>query len=331
MPANLTPQYLEAEERYKKAKDNHERMEALKVMLSTIPKHKGTEKLQADIKRKIAKLRDDMEHGKGQGAKRRDILHVEREGAGQVAVIGPANVGKSQLVVSLTNATIEVADYPFTTRTFHPGMMIYENIQIQLVDLPPLSDVHMESWVPTVIRQADLVTLVVDLNRDDLPEQIDSSIAILETHKLKIVKVVDTALEDARDRFKRAVIIGNKIDLEKARENLDVLKELYETDLPIMPISAAKGTGLDDLKRTLFQMLEIVRVYSKRPGKEAEFAKPFIFKIGSNLLDFAAAVHQDFARNLDYARVWNSEKYTGQRINRDYVLNDGDVIELHMV
>ena len=331
MPANLTPQYLEAEERYKKAKDNHERMDALKVMLSTIPKHKGTEKLQADIKRKIAKLRDDMEHGKGQGAKRRDAVHVEREGAGQVAVIGPANVGKSQLVVSLTNATIEVADYPFTTRTFHPGMMIYENIQIQLVDLPPLSNVHMESWVPIVIREADLVMLVVDLSRDDLPEQLDSSFEILDAQRLKLVRVVDTTLEDARERFKRAIIIGNKIDLEKARENLDILKELYDTDLPIMPVSAAKGTGLDELKRSLFQMLDIVRVFSKRPGKEPEFAKPFIFKRGSTLLDFAASVHQDFARNLDYARVWNAEKYTGQRINRDYLLNDGDTIELHMV
>ncbi len=330
MPANLTPQYLEAEQRYKKAKDGHEKMKALKEMLSTIPKHKGTEKLQADIKRRIAKLRDEMEHKKGQPGKKKATFHVEREGAAQIAIIGPPNTGKSQLVVQLTNASIEVAAYPFTTRIFHPGMMVYDNIQIQLVDLPPISEEYMESWVPMIIREADLVLLIVDLSCDDPIEQIESVKKILASHKIMLVKEAGDTHEDEREKRKQTIIVGNKIDLQEAHENSSLVKELYCNDFPFLSISALKSINLDTLKTTIFQILDIVRVYSKPPGKEAEFSKPFIFKRGSTLLDFAAAVHQDFARNLKFARVWGSEKFDGQRINRDYLLADGDVIELHM-
>ncbi|MEW5806778.1 MAG: GTPase [Acidobacteriota bacterium] len=329
MPANLTPQYLEAEERYKQAKDNQERMKALKEMLSTIPKHKGTEKLQADIKRRLAKLRDEMEHKKGGPGKRRVSFHVEREGAAQVAIVGPPNVGKSQLLVRLTNASIEVADYPFTTRTFHPGMMPYENIQIQLIDLPPISAEHMENWVPMIIRDADLILLMIDLSRDDFTEQIGSVGKALEAHNIKLVRSPNRIAEDDREGSKETLIVGNKIDLERARENFEELKRLYGADFPILGISASKSIHLEELKRSLFQMLNIVRVYSKPPGKEPDVSKPFIFQKGSTLLDFAGAVHRDFVQNLKFARVWGSGKFEGQRIHRDYLLTDGDIIELH--
>ena len=128
MPANLTPQYHAAEERYKQARDDREKMKALKEMMAYIPKHKGTEKLQADIKRKIARLKDDMEVKRSKGG-HRFSFSVEREGAAQIVVVGPPNVGKSCLISNLTDTNLEVADYPFTTRIFQPAMMQYEDFQ----------------------------------------------------------------------------------------------------------------------------------------------------------------------------------------------------------
>ena len=143
MPANLTPEYLAAEEEFKSAQSHEEKIAALERMLSTVPKHKGTEKLQADIKRRLSRERKEG-HKKG-GARTVPFWLVKKEGAGQVALIGPPNAGKSSLLAALTNARPEVADYPFTTHAPTPGMMAYENIQVQLIDLPPVSRSEVSS------------------------------------------------------------------------------------------------------------------------------------------------------------------------------------------
>ncbi|MBI4832824.1 MAG: 50S ribosome-binding GTPase, partial [Candidatus Lindowbacteria bacterium] len=158
MPANLTPDYIEAEKAYKEAKAPAEKMECLERMLSTIPKHKGTEKMQADIKRRIAQLKDKMEHERSQ-KRGGPSLVVKREGAGKVVLIGPPNTGKSQIICSLTNAKPEVAPYPFTTRVPVPAMMPFKDVFIQLVELPALSEDHFEPATCDNIRNADLVLI----------------------------------------------------------------------------------------------------------------------------------------------------------------------------
>ncbi len=331
MPANLTPQYLAAEERYKQARDDREKLKALKEMLANIPKHKGTEKLQADIKRKIAKLKDDIDTKKSRGG-HRFSYGVEREGAGQVVVVGPPNVGKSLLVSSLTGATLEVADYPFTTRACQPAMMEYEDIQIQLVDLPPLSEAFVENWMSSVIRVADLMLLVSDVSRDDLLEQLDSTLAILDGFKIKPRGLV--AAGDALDPVHwsqiRTLLVANKIDCPGALDNAQILQELYGDKLELITVSAANSANLAELKRKIVQALQIIRVYSKRPGHDPDTRRPFTFPLGSSLMDFAKAVHKDFAENLKFARVWGKNVFDGQRINRDYLLQDKDIIELHI-
>ena|SRR5215471_6222501 len=162
MPANLTPEYLAAEREYKSAQTHVEKIEALERMLARLPKHKGTEKLQADLKRRLSQARKESQ--KKGGAHTVPFWVVEREGAGQVALIGPPNSGKSKLLCALTHARPEVADYPFTTRLPTPGMMTFENVQIQLVDLPPLAAEFMEPWLPRVIRAAHAAVLVLNLN-----------------------------------------------------------------------------------------------------------------------------------------------------------------------
>ncbi len=328
MPANLNAQYYSAEERYKGAKDDRERFKALKEMLAVIPKHKGTEKLQADLKKKISRLKDEMQTGKSKGPKRLSYS-IEKEGAGQVALVGPPNAGKSMLANCLAGVSLEVAEYAFTTRIFQPAMMPYEDMQIQLVDLPPLSNEYMENWVPSIIKSCDILVLVLDFGNDDLLEQIELSLEILSHHKIEI-EDNKKAEEDPRITYLDSLIIANKMDLPHAQDNSSVFMEFYGDRFSLYHTSREDQASLEQLKRKIFELLDVVRIYSKRPGHDPEMDNPYVLPRGKTLLDFAQTVHKDFAQNLKFAKVWGSNKFDGQRITKDYVLTDKDVIELHL-
>jgi hypothetical protein len=326
MPANLSPEYLQAEQRFKSAKSTEEKLTALEEMFSTIPKHKGTEKMQADIKRRLSKLRTEQAK---KPVSRVGLLHrVEREGAGQVALVGPPNSGKSALVRHLTHATPEVADYPFTTRAPLPGMMAFEDVQIQLVDLPPVHPDFPESWLYQIIRNADACLLIVDLSDPDLLEDLETTLGQLGDAKVQLGQGPPPA-NPTGWLAKPTLLVGNKLDAAGAAENLEILKELYGTRFPILALSAETGAGLDELRRAVFELLELVRVYTKAPGKKLELTAPYVLKRGSRLIDLAAHVHHDFLAQLKYARVWGHGKFEGQMVNRDYLLADKDVVELH--
>ena len=325
MSANLTPQYMEAERRFKAAATSEDKLAALEEMMATIPRHKGTEKMQADLKRRISKLRTEQAR---KPVSRAGIIHrIDKEGAGQVALVGPPNGGKSMLVRQLTHAMPEVADYPFTTRVPLPGMMKFEDIQIQLVDLPPVHPDFPESWLYQIIRNADAALLVLDLSDPDLLEDLETTLVQLAQAKVHIgagdVPNVTGFLA------KRSVLIANKLDVSGALDCLAVLKDLYAGRFEILPISAETGEGLDELRHAAFNLLEVIRVYTKTPGKKLEMTAPYILRRGSRLIDLAAHVHHDFLSQLKYARVWGHGKFEGQMVNRDYLLADKDVVELH--
>ena len=325
MPANLTPDYLAAEKSFKSAKTTEEKISALEEMQATIPRHKGTEKMQAELKRRLSKLRTEQAR---RPVSRAGVMHrVEKEGAGQVALVGPPNSGKSLLVRRLTHAAPEVADYPFTTRVPLPGMMPFEDVQVQLVDLPPVHPEFHETWLYPIIREADRILLVVDLGDPDLLEDLEVALAQLAQAKLQVG--LGQLPEAPGWMAKQALLIGNKIDQSGALENLEIVKELYGARFRILPVSAETGQGLDELRRWVFDLLEIVRVYTKAPGKKLERTAPYVLKRGARLVDLAAHVHQDFLSQLKYARVWGHGRFQGQMVNRDYVLEDKDVIELH--
>ncbi len=344
MPANLSPEYLAAEQRFKAARTTAEKIEALEEMLSTIPRHKGTEKMQADLKRRLSKLRGEAQK-KGGAARALPIYHVEKEGAGQVALVGAPNVGKSLLLRRLTHAQPEVAEYPFTTRLPTPGMMLFENVQFQLVDLPPLSEQFMESWVPTLVRQADAVALVVDLAADDLLEEVETTRALLEAHKVRLGPPPSGGLPPGVTA-KRTLLVGNKLDLPGAEENFAALRDLLAESFPgaaasfvaapsgaawpMIAVSAETGAGLEPFRRAVFDLLEVIRVFTKAPGKKPDRDAPYVLKRGSTALNAAEHVHKDFAAQLKFARVWGHGKFEGQMVQRDYVLEDGDVIEFHI-
>ena len=320
MPANLTPEYLAAEKKWKEAATPQHKLTALEEMLATIPKHKGTEKMQADIKRRIARARAEMQRKKG-ATRQKPFYHVEKEGAGQIVLVGAPNSGKSSLLRALSRAEPEVADYPFTTRLPLPGMVPFENIQVQLVDLPPLTLELSEGWLYGIIRAADAVLIVVDLADGDVLAQTRAVLDLLAAAKI--------TLRPPSIAGKPALVVGAKIDLSDASEQLAVFQESLDDRLPVLPVSTATGENLEALRRRLFDLLEVIRVYSKPPGRKADLTTPFVLKRGSTVIDAAEAIHKDFAEHFRYARLWGRDEYSGQMVSRDHVLEDGDVIELH--
>lgn len=330
MSANLPPQYLEAEEEFRRAQSAEGKLAALKKMLSLIPKHKGTEKMQAEIKKRIAKWKGAAEKARKRGGGRSDPGYVPREGAAQVALLGPVNVGKSSLLAALTNSAPQVADYPFTTRIPQPGMLFHHGIAIQLVDTPALDMDFTERWIATLIRNADMVVVILDLAREDLIEQWEAVSAVLTSLKIDL-KSPGSVKDFTDDGWAHvpAIYLGNKCRMDDAPQRLAVLRELV-SDLPeILPVSARTGSGLEEFKERLRGSMGLIRVYSKPPGKEADLAAPFVLRAGATVEDLAVLVHKDIASRLKFARVWGPHVYNGQRVAMDYALEDGDVVELN--
>jgi ribosome-interacting GTPase 1 len=328
MPANLPPEYFNTEERYRAAKTPAEKLACLEELLTLTPKHKGTDKLRASLRKRISKLKTTSQTKKSL-SKRESAFQIDKEGAGQVVIVGPANVGKSALVAALTNATPEVAEYPYTTWEPTPGMMPVENIQVQLIDTPTFSREYVKQELIDLIRRSDVVLLTVDLQTDPL-QQFDDVLVLLKEHRI----IPDHTGESDNRRPHPTVIpflvLANKHDNEDLDENFEIFCELIEGDWNLSSVSASTGHKLEILKRILVDMLNIIRVYSKSPGKKPDTTSPFVLKKGSTVTDFAGKIHQDFSEKLKTARVWGTSVYDGQMVQRDYILQDGDIVELQI-
>jgi len=327
MPANLTPEYFQAEKRYRQAKTPEEKVEALEAMLSAMPKHKGTDKLRAELRTKIARFSGEAER-KLATSKKGSAYNIPREGAGQVILVGLPNAGKSQLVTAVTEASPNVADYPFTTQTPTPGMMIFEDVKIQIVDIPPIIDRDARPWLPNLLGRADLLLLMMDLSQEPIA-QIEAIIEELAKLKVRPVGRKEQG-EEAWVRQRKAMIVGNKIDLDGSEENRGKLESRYGEEFPIIAISAAKGNGLEELKQEVYKSLDIIRVYTRTPGQKTGLGEPMIMKQGSTVNDAAESVHKDFQAKLTPALIWGSGKFAGQKVKKEHILQEGDVIELHI-
>ena len=324
MPANLPPQYFDAEKRYRQAKTPEDKIDALEVMLAIMPKHKGTDHLRGDLRRRIAKLTEEAER---KAATSRASFYIRKEGAGQVALIGMPNAGKSQLLAAVTDASPEIGAYPFTTRSPNIGMMKFENIQIQLVDTPAVTGKDSRVWLNNIARNADLIAIIVDLSNRPL-EQVKSTLQELEN--IGIVPV-STKITEATigKRQRKMLIIGNKNDLDNSGVNCGQLKSQYNM-LPVVSVSAIESKNLEGLRKEIFEALEVIRVHTKTPGQKPDLTDPIILKRGSTVKEAAEDVHKDFKSKLKYAVVWGSGKFDGQRVSQEHVLQDNDIIELHI-
>ncbi len=326
MSANLTAAYRAAENRFRAAVTADERLAALEDMLREVPKHKGTEKIQADLKSRISKLKRQPKQKAGA---RGPSHHIPREGAGQVVLVGPPNGGKSSLVARLTHAKPEVAEYPLTTREATPGMMPFENVAIQLVDLPPICEDYVEPWVYDSVRTSDLVWLVV--TAEGSLEGLELAERLLGEKALALVSVGRRAPAEPRPgwTYKPAILVLTGLDRPDAKEDLELLDQLVEVQWDKSPVSSVSGEGIEELGRQTFEALGVVRVYSKKPGKDPDLEQPFTLSTGSTVGDLARLIHRDLAAKFRFARVWGPSAFDGQKVQAGHVLEEGDVVEIH--
>jgi hypothetical protein len=341
MPANLTPQYHKAEQAFKEARTVEEKVAALEEMLAVIPKHKGTDHLQADLKRRLSKLREEASRPRSKKAAF-DPFRVEKGGAGQVLLLGAPNSGKSAIVKRVSNAPTESTPFPFATQGPIPGMMAFEDVQVQLVDLPPVTEEYFPKGLLGLVKSCDALLLVADLGADTVLEDLE---ALLEHLAEGRVRARDPAIKEPAGQAQAepfpeespllavdlpGLLLANKSDLPGAPAQLAVLRELYEGRFQPLPISAESGEGFDAFPEQVFRMLDKIRIYSKEPGKPPDMSSPFVLKRGQTVVDLAGRIHRDFPEQLRQARVWGSARFAGQAVQKDYVLQDKDVVELQV-
>ncbi len=328
MPANLPPAYLEAEKRCREAKTPDAKVEVLEEMLTILPKHKGTDKLRADLRRRISKFKDQALHKKG-ASKRKNAFSIDKEGAAQVVVVGAPNAGKSALVDLLTNASPEVAAFPHTTQKPTPGMVPYEDIQFQLVDTPPITRDYIDPLMADLIRRADIVVVLLDLYADTL-QQFEDIMYILQTFR---IFPENTPIPEDLTKppfIKKILVVANKMDKPEDEEDFKAFLELTEVTLPCLGISVRTGKNLMAFIEKIYDLSQVIRVYTKAPGKEPDMKSPFVIPRESTLEEMAGKVHKDFVEKFKHAKIWGKSVRDGQMVQRDYIMQDGDVVEMHI-
>jgi ribosome-interacting GTPase 1 len=340
MPANLTPEFKAAEAAFRKARNPKERLECLREMLRTIPKHKGTDHLQADIKTRIKELTEELAGPKKGGARSGPATVIRPEGAAQIALLGPPNSGKSSLHAKLTGSNAQSGPYPFTTQLPQPGMLPYQDIYFQLIDLPPLVPEHPVSWIGNALQPAEACLLVVDLTDPGCVDQVMAIHDILREKRVTLSECWEAKTGELPDReealgelFSRCLptlMLASKADrLPALGDELAVFQELTGLRYPVIAVSVISGEGLDRIGPWLFRHLGIARVYTKAPGRPPELRRPFTVRRGETVRDVAELVHREIAQSLRYARLWRDEQANGLQVGSDYPVADGDILELH--
>jgi hypothetical protein len=331
VPANLTQQYKDAEARFRAAGSHPEKVDALREMLALLPKHKGTEKLHADLKKRLAKLEDE-------GARvARSAPHrgpepgrVPREGAGQWVLLGPPNAGKSALLAALTHARPEIAEWPFTTRAAQPGMMAFEDVQVQLVDTPAAAPGHVEPWLPQLVRGADGVVMLLDPEADDAGAGVRAVHDVLDRARVRPEGRPAAEGASPLEVARPVLLVTTRRDEDPDGTFAALAREAVSEPLPWYAVSTVTGEGLEALREALWRGLRRIRVHTKEPGHPPDLGKPFVLPEGATVEDLAALVHRELAERVKFARVWGHAKFDGQQVDRHHVLADRDVVELHV-
>ena len=328
MPANLTPQYQKAEESYRKAQSPEEQIDSLQEMLKLIPKHKGTEKLQADLKSRLKEAKSQLQAEK-KSPKKGLSYRIPHQGAGQVILLGAPNSGKSRLLAELSNSQPEVAAYPFTTREPMPGMMPWEDVKVQLIDTPPITDSHIEPYLTGMVRSADMALLCFDGSSDNAPQETAVVIGQLESRKTFLSDKTGFDDDDfSIVRVKTLLVItrGNDPDCET---RLELFYDLVTNRFEIVTVELDSEESRENLRNSIYESLGMIRVYTKAPGKPADYKDPYSIREGGTVEDVALQVQRELAEKLKFAKVWGKSVHDGQSVGREHALCDKDLVELH--
>ena len=333
MPTNVPPQYRDAEQRFRDAVTIQAKIAALQEMLQIMPKHKGTDHLKAQLRSRLSKLMSDLETSSGGKGGRTEPFSLPKEGAGRVTLIGPTNVGKSQILSSTTGARTKVGAYELSTQEPVPGMYPYGDIYIQMVDTPPITNRATQSRLYGLLRTSDIFVFVADLTNDPIAQTEESFSELSEWGfnlvgpKLEIDEEVDQYTS------KPTIIICNKADIPGALDEFGAMDDRFGSRYPVLMFSAEENVGEEELGTEIFQALNIMRVYTKSPRERLQDFKkqdPIVLSIGSTVGEAAHEVHKDLSQSLKFAILWGkSGKFEGQRVGRNHQLHDGDVIEIH--
>jgi len=338
MPANLTPQYLCAEADYRKAVTPGDQLGALRKMLREIPKHKGTDRMQADLKTKIAKLRMVVERGDATVTRSCTANSIAKQGVGRVVMIGPTGGGKTQLLQSLTRVSVSArSDVSgaslFSTRAPQVGMMRWQDCPLQLIDLPSIGYQPAEDELAQWVRSADLVWLVVNIASDDLIEQAQHAIDRFAMEKTKLG--LETALDPSEIGVKTVatMIVATGVDLLASEEQvascLESLKGFLSLQLPTVAISALEKMNLESVLEHSLKKMQIVRVYCKHPKEsEPDLEKPLFIRHGESLREMAAQIHRSLVERVKGAKVWKPGETQFLSVKPDYQPTDCDIVEL---
>ena len=330
MALNLTPQYHEADAKYRVARTPEEKLAALQEMWRELPKHKSSEKMQAELKKKLSAARQALQHKGKKGPAKVDPFHIPKSGAGQIALLGAPNVGKSSIVGGLTNAHVKIADYPFATPLPVPGMVPYQDIQIQLIDTPPVTAEHVVPGFPNLWRSADALIVVADLSSPSVLEDAETCLEHLAQRNLELTDGPREQVEEPRAMLRvPGFLLANKIDLPGASDALEMLNEFFGTRVRIEPFSIRDPDQMARLPELLFQLAHVIRVYAKPPGKKPDLDEPFVLPLGSDVHELARKVHRGLEQRIRSARLWGHGVTDGQNVHLDHVLHDKDIVELH--
>ncbi len=231
MPVNAGPKYFLAEKKYLAARTKEEKIAALQEMITALPKHKGSEHLLAQLKKRLANLKSE----KYSKSSAKPKFSIKKEGAAQVCIIGLTQAGKSTLINSLTNANAEVGDHPFTTKNPIVGMMDYGDLQIQLIEIPSMFDPEHIGLLHT----SDLIIVLVDSTAEN--KEMEDILKILRENNLISKKII---------------FVHNKSKSHTSK---------------LIAIDAKSRIGLEKLKEGIWNALNLIRVYTKSPRKQKDF------------------------------------------------------------
>ena len=333
MPTNVPPQYRDAEQRFRDAVTIQAKIAALQEMLQIMPKHKGTDHLKAQLRSRLSRLMSDLETSSGGKGGRTEPFSLPKEGAGRVTLIGPTNVGKSQILSSTTGARTKIGAYELSTQEPVPGMYPYSDIYIQMVDTPPITNRATQSRLYGLLRTSDIFVFVADLTNDPIAQTEESFSELSEWGFNLIGPNIEINEEVDQYTSKPTIIICNKADIPGALDEFGAMDDRFGSRYPVLMFSAEENVGEEELGTEIFQALNIMRVYTKSPRERLQdFTKrdPIVLSIGSTVGEAAHEVHKDLSQSLKFAILWGkSGKFEGQRVGRNHQLHDGDVIEIH--